>query len=223
LCSGCRSLFYHRCCHHSLSLSWLRTLPFPVRPLAHSSCFQQTPLCVSPRQAGLSCSLLVAAYIMHQRLQPFLTTKPLSSRIKLTPLEIHAILVRGKEAGVEGARSLPRETAVPGTSVVRRRTRGASILAAPGVLQASADPHEGIDPGQATAHPALVSALPRSRSGRQRARVRQSIVHLARDASARTFARSLSFVINFNHLVGGPAHVALSNVLPSTCVLHLSR
>jgi hypothetical protein len=141
-------------------------------------------------QAGLSCALLVAAYIVQQRLQPFLTTKPLSARLKLTPSEILAILSRDKKVGgVDAAQA--RGGATPGTSVVRRRTRGVSALAlpdaTPGLGQAA--------PGQAR----LQESRSHSDSG---ARVRRNIVHLARHASARTLTRSLNFVINFNHLVG---------------------
>ena len=138
-------------------------------------------------QAGLSCALLVAAYIVQQRLQPFLITKPLSTRLTLTPSEVLAILSRDKKVGGVDARG----GATPGTSVVRRRSRGASVLAlpdaTPGLGQAA--------PGQAR----LQESRSHSDSG---ARVRRNIVHLARHASARTFTRSLTLVINFNHLVG---------------------
>jgi hypothetical protein len=56
-------------------------------------------------QAGLACSLLVGAYIVHQRVQPFLTTRPLSSQLKLSPQEIHAILTQANivdSASLEG-------------------------------------------------------------------------------------------------------------------------
>ncbi len=45
-------------------------------------------------QASLSCGLLVAAYIVHQRLQAFVTSQPLSSRLNLTSEEMQAVLSR---------------------------------------------------------------------------------------------------------------------------------
>jgi hypothetical protein len=127
-------------------------------------------------QVSLSCALLVTAYIVQQRLQPFMTSQPLSSRLNLTSEEIQAILAREKSLAAmrEGSRR------APGGPVPRRR----STLSAPGPL------------AEHSALPAGVQHNPR---------LRKSITHLSRVASARMVTQSLSIVIDYNQLVGPAA------------------
>jgi hypothetical protein len=129
---------------------------------------------------SLACSLLVGAYIVHQHLQPFLSTKPLSSTLRLTPQEIQAILA--------GAHTVVAVDAFQGSSVSRRRSRAASKAMATHALAVSMSAPSSLDPAD----------IP--------TRTRRNMAYLSRAASVRTVTKSLSVVVDYNLLVRPRRH-----------------
>ncbi len=139
----------------------------------------------------------MSSYILQQRVQPFLTTRPLSSQLKLTPREMQAILARDKSV-MDPGHSL-------GGSTARKCSRGRA---------------EGS--GTSPAGDAEVAASPAALSGPSAParRVRQRVVYLTRAASARTVTKSLNVVIDFNLLVRGCVLVIPCGALFSVSVTH---
>lgn len=125
----------------------------------------------TPCQVGLACALLVGSYIIHQRLQPFMTTKPLSSSLKLTPDQVKAALLHKPSVDVG-------DTQI-GRSVTRTRHRSSVSVSSGGSL----------------------SPVTEAQDGRPRGRRNVAMLTRAASARSTMAVKALAVAIDFNLLV----------------------